>query len=247
MGGFERFTLPSGNKMLYCPTETFPPGKGTIQIADITAQDLNLFHSNLKDRSQPVNVLELGVGPGTFLVELASQLFVPSQFKFDGIDFDPLSVKLTKHNLKKIGIWRHIKINVEINNADWNHSETWNNFKNIYYHLIYFNPPYLHWEAEIPEKLGDTPQDMVRADGHGGLYHYRSVLKRLPSILSKQSGSSIVFRIPEYLDNKDLASNEEGSLGRVLWKDVIPQIPNAKVIYNNLAPYAKGHFCKIII
>ena len=106
--------------------------------------------------------------------------------------------------------------------------------------MVYFNPPYWDQDLEPPTKLMDTPYDMVYAYDKAGLYHYRRVLPELPNILSPQPGSSIIFRLPDYIDDKVLISQKEGSLGRVL-NTTLSRIPGPKtVIYHEFDP-AQGN------
>ena len=71
------YILPSGNSIIYSKTESFPPGTGTVEIARIASNDLSLLRKESRNPDQSVNVLEMGVGPGTFLVELLAQMNEP--------------------------------------------------------------------------------------------------------------------------------------------------------------------------
>ena len=101
-GEYKKFVLPSGDCILYNSTESFPPGSGSVLAARMASYELTMLRKMSGNPKQPVNVLELGVGPGTFLAELLIAIPEKDGVYLRGIDIDPLSVSLTDANLKRV-------------------------------------------------------------------------------------------------------------------------------------------------
>lgn len=244
---YKSYFLPSGSSILYS-SESFPPGGGTAEMAMEAAHALNNLREISGNYYQPVNVLELGTGPGTFLVELLSQMYVRKEVNLFGIDKDSHSLKLARINLARAAREAHLDLNTHIKKADWNKAETWEKFKPEFFHLIYFNPPYFSPDATIPAKLERTPPEMVMTYDRDGLFHYRRVLPELPRILSRQKGSTIIFRMPEDKNYEHLSNHNPGTLGRVV--DIVRErmgiTLNANYHWSDSGSVEK-HFCEISI
>jgi len=204
-GELAEYLLPGGDRILYHPTKTFPPGSGSADLAFLAQCKISKVTKDSIGQSSPINILDIDTGVGTFLTSLFPYIHDINS-TLVGIDNDPLSVGLAKINLEELQIKHQTeKVEIDIRMADSTQNDALCSFQNNSFHLIYFNPPFYSPGYILPSKLSATPRGMSTTEDPDGLYHYNKVLPQLPRILSQQKGSCIIARLPDYdlFDNKD--------------------------------------------
>ena len=134
--------------------------------------------------SQITNILDLGVGSGSIILPLLTELTFSTGL---GVDISKKALSIARFNARKYNLNK--KVDFKISNC----------FTSISYkkkfNVIIFNPPYMSindWNNLIPEVLNYEPKNSL-TDFNNGIKYYEIVKKQI-SIFLKNSGI-IIFEI----------------------------------------------------
>ncbi len=166
-----------------------------------------MISSNL----QQVNVLDLCTGCGAVAVSIAKEIAVARLW---AIDISPDAISVAKRNAQKHGVMNRIKF------LEGDLFEPIQD-KNIHFHLIVSNPPYVAQEDydELPPEVKDFEPRISLDGGPGGMVVIKRILQEAPEFLTSMGVVMIEMDPGQIKKAMDLASSLPGFEGSEVVKD----------------------------
>lgn len=157
--------------------------KGVLIPRPDTETLIEAILEKYKDRTQPLTILELGVGTGAIILSLLHELPKATGL---GVDISPEALACAEENAEA----NHIEKRLTLRASRW-----FDNVSEEGFDIIVSNPPYIK-TADIPNLMRDVAQhepSLALDGGADGLDAYRLIIKEAPAKL--KAGGLLAFEI----------------------------------------------------